>query len=139
MQPVAQDINIYQGDVRNFFFRVRQQVFNPLSGLYEPGDYTDLTNWTGKSQIRNLAGNQNTSLLAEWTVNIVNQTSTRGGVLLRLSPAQTAALPQSGPTIGAALAAVPTLVWDVQLTDPTGDPYTFIAGGVRVLPEVTRL
>lgn len=138
MQPVLRDINIMQGDTRDFFFRVRDRVYNEFLGEWQAGAYTDLTNWTGKSQVRAPGTNQN-NLLVEWTVFITNQATTRGGVLLRLTPVQTAGLPPAAGTLAQALAAPPNLVWDVQLTSPTAEVNTFISGGARVLPEVTKL
>lgn len=123
MQPALQDLAIYQGDSYDFFFRVRERVYDPVLGDFVPGDYINLTGWSGKSQIR--ATVEATDVLAEFSVTFTDQTTAPGGVLLRLTAAQTTALPPSG-------------VWDVQLTNPAGEIRTFIAGRVTVAREVTR-
>lgn len=142
MQPALQDINVMQGDSRDFFFRVRDRVWDAGIQDWIAGDYTDLSNWTGKSQIRKpqaaTAGGI-PELVGDWAVFITNQTTTKGGVLLRLTAAQTTSFPAAAATLAQALATTPNLVWDVQLNGPTGDVSTFISGGIRVLPEVTRL
>lgn len=124
MQPARQDLTIYQGDTYDFFFRVRERVWNAEIKEFQPGAYIDLTGWTGKSQIR--ATPDATAVLAEFAVTISDQVATPGGVLLVLTPVKTTALPTSGG------------VWDVQLTNVAGEIRTFIAGKVTVFPEVTR-
>lgn len=130
MQPVTQDIEVYQGDTFDFFFRVREREWDAFNEVWVAGAYVDLTNWTGKSQIRQT--HEATEVLAEFAVTISNQAVTPGGVLLVLTPAQTAALPPR-PT-------APSLppVWDIQLTNPAGEVRTFIKGNVLVSKEVTR-
>lgn len=125
MQPVVQDISIYKGDSFDFFFRVRNRVFDPATQTYVPGTYVDLTSWTGKSQIR--ATEDTPTVIAEFTVTIANQATAPGGVLLSLSPAITSGLPPTGGK------------WDVQLTNPTAEVRTFIRGSVLVTKEVTRV
>lgn len=130
MQPVLQDISVYQGDTFDFFFRVRERVWDPALEEYVAGNYINLTGWSGKSQIR--ASADATAVLAEFTVTISDQAVTPGGVLLVLTPAQTAALPATAsPT-------VPAAIWDVQLTNGAGEIRTFIRGAVTVTREVTR-
>lgn len=123
MQPAVQDLSIYQGDSYDFFFRVRERVYDPVMEEFTAGDYINLTGWVGKSQIR--VTHDAVEVLAEFSVTLSDQTTTPGGVLLMLTPAQTAALPSKG-------------VWDVQLTNTAGEIRTFIAGGVTVSREVTR-
>ena len=125
VQPAAQDLTIYQGDTYDFFFRLRERVWDSGSETYVAGSYIDLTGYTnGKAQIR--ATPADSTVLAEFTVTLSNQSTIPGGVLLTLTASQTAALPTTGG------------VWDVQLTSPTAEIRTYIAGAVRVLPEVTR-
>lgn len=123
MQPAVQDLTIYQGDSFDFFFRVRERVYDALLQEFVAGAYINLTGWTGKSQIR--ATPDAADVLADFSVTISNQTTTPGGVLLRLTNAQTAALPPGG-------------VWDVQLINTAGEVKTFIGGRVIVPREVTR-
>ena len=123
MQPAVQDLTIYQGDSFDFFFRVRDRTYDVALEEFVPGAYINLTGWTGKSQIR--ATPEATAVLAEMSVTLSNQSTTPGGVLLKLTSVQTAALPASG-------------VWDVQLTNTAGEVKTFIGGRVVVPREVTR-
>ena len=125
MQPVPQDIQVFQGDNYDFFFRVRNAVYNSVTQTYSAGTYVVLTGYTGKAQIR--ATPTATALLAEFAVIIPDQTLTPGGVLATLTPVQTAALPSAGG------------VWDLQLTNGTGEVRTFVAGKVIVTQEVTRV
>lgn len=125
MQPASQDLEIYQGDTFTFFFRLRNRVWDEETQTYIGGTYIDLTNYTGKAQIRATADDP--TVLQELTVTLANQATLPGGVLVSLTAAQTAALPTTGG------------VWDVQLTSPTSEVQTFIAGRVTVTREVTRL
>jgi hypothetical protein len=124
VQPAAKDIVLYQGDDYSFFFRVRERVWDDFTNQWVPGNYVNLTNWSGKSQIRATASSG--TILAEFTVVFPNQATTPGGVLLQLTDTQTAALVN------------PTAVWDVELVNTTNERRTFIAGIVTVIPEVTR-
>lgn len=124
MQPSPQDITIYQGDNYDFFFRLRERVWDAGLGDYVAGAYIDLTGWTGRSQIR--ANATAAAPLAEFAVTLSDQTATPGGVLLTLTPEQTAALPPG------------TAVWDVELTNNVAEVHTYIAGRVNVSAQVTR-
>jgi hypothetical protein len=121
--PASQDITIYQGDTwDDLFFRVRNRVYNSSTGEYEAGSYVDLTGYTAKAEIRPTPGG---NLIVAMTVTLSNQSTTPGGVLLSLTPTQTAGLPTSGG------------VYDVQLTSGAGVKRTYLAGKVTVIPEVT--
>lgn len=130
MQPVPQDIDIYRGDFFDFFFRVRERVWDPATETYIGGAYVNLTGWTGKAQIR--ATKDAVAVLAEFTVTFSNQATVPGGVLFTLSGVQTAALP-----LTPAPPASPA-VYDMQLTNAAGEPRTFVAGFARVEGDVTR-
>lgn len=124
MQPAQRDITLYQGDTYSFFFRVRERVWDDFTSQWVPGDYVDLTNWSGKSQIRATHGSA--GVLAEFTVVFPNQVTTRGGVLLTLTKEMTSAITAT------------TGVWDVELVNATNERRTFISGTVTIRPEVTR-
>lgn len=128
MKPYQHDIEIYRGDTFELFFRVRTRVWNPAlnggAGGYEPGPYRDLTGFAGTSQVRSTADAVDPAAL-DFTVTIADQITTTGGVLVRATPALTAAL------------VISAGVYDVQLADGT-DKFTYIKGGVTVDPDVTR-
>lgn len=131
MQPVTQDITVYQGDYFEFFFRVRDRVWNAALngglGGWEPGSYRDLTGKRARAEIRATAGGA--TALATFSYTLFDQTDplTKGGVLLYLLPAATLALVANG-------------VWDVQvesnITTPL-DVQTYIAGAVTLVKQVT--
>jgi hypothetical protein len=128
VKPAVHDTSIYRGDTYELFFRVRTQVWNPLlnggAGGLEPGPYRDLTGFTGAAQFRSSPDAVDPPELI-FTVTIVDQLVTLGGVLVYASPAQTAAI------------AISAGVYDVQLSDGV-DKWTYIKGAVAVDPDVTR-
>lgn len=124
MKPWPHDLSIRRGDTKELFFRVRERVWDETTSAYIPGAYRDLTGWTVLAQYR--ATEDANEVLAEFAATIMDQGVTPGGVLLRLTPAQTASL------------TILTGVWDCQLTDPAGDVYTYIAGKVAVDKDVSR-
>ena len=129
MKPLKKDIEIRRGDTFELFFRVRTRVWNPAlnggAGGYEPGPYRDLTGYTVTSQFRSSEDAADPALT--FTCTLTNQTTTPGGVLVRATPAQTAAL-----TIFAG-------GYDVQLaTAGMVDAWTYIEGTVTVDKDWTR-
>lgn len=127
MQPVTQDIVIYEGDFFDFFFRLRQRVYDAASDSLVPGPYIDLTGWTFKSQIR---ASPSASTAIDFDAAISDQVVTPGGVYLSLAAAVTANL--------AAALNNNAGVWDVQGTNPAGEPRTYIRGAVALTPQVTK-
>lgn len=118
VKPGTHDLDIYKGDSFELFFRIRETDVNG-----DPAGYVNLTGRVPKAQIR--ASASSGTVLAEFTAALADQTTAPGGVLLTLTPAQTAALTNG--------------VWDVQLTTTaTGDTKTYLRGTVTVTDEVTR-
>lgn len=116
MIPGTLNITIYRGDDYSMIFRMKDSVTNT---------YVDLRERTGRAHIR--AEALSDVILDSFTVTILDQVATPGGVMLSLSPAQTAALPLSGG------------VYDVELFNATRTwVRTPLAGRVIVVPEVTR-
>lgn len=116
MVPATYNITIYQGDDFELPVRLREADTNA---------YQDLTGRTGRAQIR--PSKDSTTILASFTVTILDQTLARGSFLLTLTPTQTAALPLTGG------------VWDVELRNADASwVRTPLAGAVTVLAEVTR-
>lgn len=109
--PGNYDLSIYEGDVCKFTVTVKDSN----------NAVVNLTGYTAKAQLK--TGYEDAS-----PVNFVCTitTPTSGVVLVYLAPATTAAL-----TPGS------TYIWDFQLTEPSGDVRTYLAGDVTVIPEVT--
>lgn len=124
MLPAQCDIILYRGDDFEMMLRLRTGSWDPSQAKYVPGPYIDLTGWTGLAQIR--ATEDAAAVLAEFTVEVLNQATTKGGVRLLLDDADTQVL--------AAAAAV----WDMQFTDTTGDVTTYLKGKVSLSKDVTR-
>jgi hypothetical protein len=122
--PWPKDITIKRGDTKEIYFRVRERVWDEVTSTYVAGAYRDLTGWSVLAQIRTDADAADP--VAEFDVNLGDQVATPGGVLLKLTPAQTAAL------------TISTGGYDVQLTDPGGDVYTYIEGSVTVKKDYSR-
>lgn len=126
MIPWVKDIKVRRGDTKELFFRVRTRTWNEALQKWEPGPYRDLTGWTALSQIRESL--DSTIVAAEFTVTFSDQVNpdTVGGVLLKLTPVQTASL------------TIIKGVWDCQFTDLAGDVWTYVAGAVTVEKDVSR-
>lgn len=116
--PAVFDPEVYQGDSWDLFFRVKAR--DAGGNLV----YQDLTGATPKAQFRPNAASS--TITAELTCTLSNQSTTPGGVLVRLSPAQSAGL------------APGNLVWDCEISYSNGDKRTVLAGAVTVIAEVTR-
>lgn len=130
MIPTTLDITIRFGDYKEIFFRVRDRVFNSGTGEWEPGSYRNLTGYTILSQVR-LTEDDPTPLLT-FTSTLGNQAEPvngTGSVLLKLTGTQT----------GGVSRTTTKAKWDVQMTDPAGDPATYIAGDVTFVKDVSRV
>jgi hypothetical protein len=124
VKPATHDIEVYRGDTYELFVRIRTRVYVEGVG-WTPGPYKDLTGYTGTAQIRTTEDAADPPA-ATFTVTIANQVTTLGGVLVRLTPAQTAAL------------VISSGVWDMQLSDGT-DVWTYVKGNVTVSKDVSRV
>lgn len=123
MNPAQYDIQLYRGDFFELTLRLREGTLS--GGGYVPGNYLDLTGWEAPmAQIR--ATEDATTILASFTTEVLNQTTTPGAVRLFLTPADTGTLPAAAA------------VWDVQLTDPESRVYTYLRGKVTITKDVTR-
>jgi hypothetical protein len=117
VKPAARDIEIYQGDTFDLYFRLKQK--NTETNFFE---YVDLTGAVGKAHLRTEA--KADALMAEAQVTVSDQAVTPGGVWVHLSPVQTA--------------TVVAGVWDCQLTFADGTVRTVLGGKVKVIVGVTR-
>lgn len=162
--PYTQQITIYRGDTFTQMLRLRQRQWNPLlnqgQGGWMPGAYRDLTGWSGGFQIRTQPDSP--AAAATGVVTIMDQTTTPGGITYTMSPAQTATLvpdplyqpypiqdptwpstTPAGTSLAPADALSPTwggwMYYDVQLTTPAGEVYTYVAGPVKFIKDVTHV
>lgn len=133
MSPVKKDVTIRFGDSHQIFFRVRERVWSELEDKFVPGPYRDLTGWTVLAQIR--ATTDSEVVLLTYTPTLGNQADEvlgRGSIWLDITPTQTnqvrAMNPQ--PTGG---------VYDVQLTTPAGEVYTYLEGKINFAKDVSRV
>ena len=124
MQPAVHDITIYRGDNYELFVRLREKVWNAGTNTWIPGDYINLTGFTGKAQFR--ADEDASTVAVEFTVTLGNQSTVPGAAYMRLSAAQTAAL------------TVLTGKYDLQFTDGSANTQTYLKGTVTVTKDVTR-
>ena len=122
MTPAQCDIQLYRGDYFEMTLRLRSGTIDGLT--YTPGPYLDLEGWTPKAEIR--ATVDATTALTSFVTTLLDQADFPGGVHLSLPSASSATL------------AVPSAVWDVQLTDPAGRVHTYLRGAVAITKDVTR-
>jgi hypothetical protein len=109
MLPKTHHWRVYQGDT---FSRWLRYSLN--------GTPVDLTGWQIASQIRAKEGS---TTAVSFAVEV--DPDIPGRFRIHLTPEQTNGL--SG-----------TMVWDLRLTDPQGNSYTYLRGQVQVTPRVTR-
>lgn len=116
MIPGELNITIYRGDDFSLIFRMKDSVSN---------SYINLTERTGRAHIRTEA--LASEILETFSVTVLDQTTVPGGVMISLTPTQTAGLPLTGG------------VYDIELFNADRSwVRTPLAGKVIVLPEVTR-
>lgn len=133
MTPISKNVTIRFGDHHRIFFRVREREWDELQGKYVPGPYRDLTGYTILSQIRTTADDATT--LAQYAPTLGNQADLelgRGAVWLDLTATETGALRDLDPRPKEA-------VYDVQLTTPASEVYTYVEGKVVFVQDVSRV
>jgi hypothetical protein len=129
--PAQSDLKLYRGDYFEMVVRLLSGAFD--GAAYVPGAPLDLTDWTGKAQIRatpDAAGLP----LAEFHVDVLQPQSGQnlGMVRLWLDDTETKDL------------VFTSAVWDFQLTEPGGPApdtdkvHTYLAGKVTIDKDVTR-
>ena len=106
------DLNIYQGDDYSAVVTVSSAGVPPASVL---------NGYTAQAQIRQGPADDNTSIICTIATTIVSP-----NINLSIPHAQTAQL-TAGP-----------YAWDIQITSPTGQITTLLAGRVLITKEVTR-
>lgn len=120
MKPAPLDLEIYKGDTCEVFFRLRAKNTDGTAGAY-----INLTGCTPKAQIR--ATSVALPVIAEFVATLSDQNTVPGGVLLKLSPATTAAIVATSG------------VWDAQITNAATDVSTYLAGTVTFTSDVTHV
>lgn len=115
--PGTYNFGVYQGDTKKFSIVI--SAGPPPSGPYEP---VDLTGCTVAAQIRDTTAAAQPAA----TITCAITDAEAGEVLLSMAPAVTAAL-GSGKK-----------VWDMEVTFPSGDKFTYLSGEVTITAEVTR-
>lgn len=117
--PPSYTLAFVAGDAVTFKFQITDKdLDDPDSAAVS----RDLTGWTARSQIRQSASSQ--EVLATWTIVSLGAD---GVVTMHLSGDDTEPL-----------AAIKTMVSDVELTDPDGDPQTVLTIDIQVSQDVTR-
>lgn len=114
MAALKYDMRINQGETWSIAFPVLDANGIPLT----------VNGWTARAQVRQYTTSPGT--LFEWSTAIGNATVAGTTVTLRLTPADTATW-----FWGSAL-------YDIELSDPSGNITRLVEGKVLVDPEVTR-
>jgi hypothetical protein len=117
--PADSPLTLYRGDTRIWEDTFRHKVVPPATG----GDPMDLTGYTFLAQVR--ATQESTAVMATIDVALVDAP---GGVIRRTLTAVQARLLVPGNAF-----------WDLQLTAPDGAVRTYLAGKVKVKPDVSRV
>lgn len=123
-KPAVINLDAYQGDRLEVFFRVRNRSFNEQLQMWVPGDYVNLTGWTAKGHVK--ASKSTVDPLTAFEFTISDQAITPGGVTAYLTPDKTALL------------TAEKYLYDIQLTNGPANVITYLAGEIRVTAEVTR-
>lgn len=128
MQPHNEDFTIKRGDYFELTFRIRTRVWDPnlngdAGGGWVPGDYRDLTGWTGKFMLRQ--AQDDVAPAVTGTVTIANQSTLKGGVTFSFEGDDTQAL-------------LGDYFYDVELTNELGKPRTFWDGKFTFGKDVSR-
>lgn len=121
--PGKYPIEIYQGDTYDLFFRVRESVWNPITGQYEAGAYVDLTGTVPTAMIKK--SKTDVAATATFSCVLSDQTALPGGVLCTLVPTESKKLIEV------------VYMYDVQLYTDATHIRTFLQGSVLVTQEVT--
>jgi hypothetical protein len=117
--PPTHTLVFVGGDALKFKF---QLLYKDLDTPEVPPVPRDLTGWSAFSQVRKTA--TSTDVEAEWEIDPLGSD---GMINMYLSG------PMTQPWT-----AIKTLVSDVQLTDPSGDPETVLTINLQVAQDVSR-
>lgn len=118
MQPGSYNLVTTRGDTFRKTF-----TFYDNAGDDTPGDPINFTGFTGAAQIRST---EDGTLVATLSVTIVDQTTNPGRVDVLGASSETAKLDGL------------QFVWDLQLTNGSGEVFTYLKGKVLNTLDVTR-
>ncbi len=124
MIPAPHNITIKRGDTYSLFARARDKVWDAINGVYVPGDYKDLTGWTGLCQLR--ASEDAVEIVATPAIVLGNQGTTPGSFFMNMTAAQTAGI------------TVIQGVYDIEFTTPAGEVYTYLGGTWSLSKDVSK-
>ena len=124
MIPADHPITIKRGDTFSLFARARDKVWDPVNSVYVPGDYKDITGWTGTCQLRTTEDAVDVEAVA--TITLGNQEIVPGSFFMTMTPAITGAIVASSG------------VYDIQFVTPAGEVHTYVSGEWTLSKDVTR-
>jgi len=124
--PAVVDLNAYQGDRLEVFFRIRNRVWNAQLGAYVAGEYRDLTGLTLKGDLKVTKDDAAAAASFAFTIADQGDPDQKGGFLAYITPAQTAALNGT------------KYLYDIQASADATHIETLIAGTVYFTKEVTK-
>lgn len=126
-EPVKFNIETYQGDRYELFFRIRErewdQELNDGEGDWVLGDYIDLSGHTPSGKIK-LNREQETPITATFDCHITNQVTIKGGVIAVLLPVQSKLLTEK------------KYVYDIQTKIDAEHINTWLTGNVKNTAQV---
>jgi hypothetical protein len=123
MLPGVLNLGVYQGDRYEVFLRIRELIWDEGTETWVPGDYLDLTGYIVKAEIK--VNKTQVAPTASFAPTILDQVTTKGGVMLLLTPTESKKLTAS------------SYVWDCEISEDADHVQTFVAGTVTVVAEVT--
>lgn len=123
-RPAIVNIDHYQGDRLEVFFRVRERIWSASSQSWEIGDYINFTGGVPKGHVK--ASKDDLAPFVTFDCSLSNQATVPGGVLAVLSPAQTTLMIER------------TYYYDIQVERGASQVDTYIAGVIVMEKEVTR-
>jgi len=112
-----------RGDDVRITIRVRENVYDPVTQTYTPGDYIDLTGWTGASEWR--PDPDSTTLETAVVTMDPDQVTHKGQFTVELTDIQ-------GRNIEDGWG------FDIELDDPSGFKQTYIKGTVKMDLDYTH-
>lgn len=122
--PGVVNLQVYQGDRYELFFRVRLRTLDTDGVTWIPGAYVDLTGWNPTSEIRKEKADA--SPIGSFECSLGDQTTLPGSVLCVLKPSVSVLLTESN------------YYYDVQLELDADNITTYLQGQILVTLEVTR-
>lgn len=118
--PPTHTIDITAGDALKFAFQIQDKDLDFPELAPVP---RDLTGWTASAQVRLTP--TSSEVLTTWAIDPLDET---GIVRMKLTGAQTQPW-----------AVYPSVISDVELVDPAGDPETILRISITAAQDITRV